>query len=60
MHYLFSPPPDQYAIVAKLSGLLRGHYHVSVFVMEEDGLPFNRSAVEPKSVTIDLEGTLSI
>ena len=58
LHYLFSPPraPNQYVTVAKLSGLLKGHYSLSVFVLEKDGLPFNRSAIVPQNVTVNQEG----
>lgn len=38
-----------------ISDLSRGNYTVSVFVVEENGLPFNRTATIPRSVTIDGE-----
>ena len=33
-------------------GLPSGPYNVSVFVLEENGLPFNRSASTPRSVLV--------
>ena len=56
VHYSFSTPPNQCVIVAKVSGLERGHYQVSIFVVEEGGLPFNRSAIVPQNITIDQGG----
>ena len=37
---------------AVISGLLGGNYEVSVFVVEENGLPFSRAASKPKQITI--------
>ena len=39
-----------FAVVTELPG---GQYEVSVYVMEESGLPFQRAAVTPKSVWIN-------
>ena len=35
-----------------ISDLLGGDYQVSVFVVEENGLPFSRAAVAPKQIAI--------
>ena len=56
VYYSFSTPLNQCVVVAKVSGLSRGHYQVSIFVVEEGGLPFNRSAIVPQNITIDQEG----
>ena len=39
-------------LVTNISGLPSGSYNVSVFVLEENGLPFNRSASTPRSVLV--------
>ena len=56
VYYLFSPPPEQSLIMATISGLSNGQYQVSVFVVEENGQVFNRSAMVPRNVTISAEG----
>ena len=43
---------DNNIVSAKYQGLTGGHYGVSVFILEENGLPFGRSAVSPKVVDI--------
>ncbi len=58
VYYSFSTSPSQYNVVANIPGLSRGHYQVSVFVVEEGGLPFNRSAIVPQNITIDQEGII--
>ena len=35
----------------------KGHYGVSIFSIEEGGLPFNRSAIQPTNVLITERGT---
>ena len=42
-----------------VSGLPNGQYEVSVFVVEENGLPFRRSATVPRNVSL-LEGKLCV
>ena len=44
---------DNNSISAKYQGLNGGHYGVSVFILEENGLPFGRSAASPKIVDIE-------
>ena len=39
-------------LVTNIGGLASGPYNVSVFVLEENGLPFNRSASTPRSVLV--------
>ena len=39
-------------LVTNISSLPSGLYNVSVFVVEEEGLPFNRSASTPRSVLV--------
>ena len=39
-------------ITATVTGLSAGQYSVSVFVLEDNGLPFNRSASAPKNITV--------
>ena len=60
VYHSFSTPPNQCVIVAKVSGLVRGHYQVSLFMVEEGGLPFNRSAIVPQNITIDQEGIYTL
>ena len=40
------------ANTVSLSGFPCGHYKVSVFVVEANGLPFNRSATVPRNVSV--------
>ena len=40
-------------LVTNISGLPSGPYNVSIFVLEEDGLPFNRSASTPRNVSVE-------
>ena len=40
-------------LVTNISGLPSGPYNVSVFVLEENGLPFNRSASTPRNVLVE-------
>ena len=56
VHYMFSSQSVEDKIVANIRGLPRGVFNVSVFVVEDNGLPFNRSATIPKSVSV-LDGT---
>ena len=39
-------------LMTNISGLASGLYNVSVFVLEENGLPFNRSASTPRNVLV--------
>ena len=54
VYYNFVPHDTKqqgvYAVVTELPG---GQYEVSVYVMEESGLPFQRAAATPKSVLIN-------
>ena len=38
--------------MATISGIPPGMYNVSVFVLENNGLPFNRSATTPRNVSV--------
>ena len=40
-------------LVTNISGLASGLYNISVFVLEENGLPFNRSASTPRNVLVE-------
>ena len=60
VYYSFSPPPEHSIIMATLPGLFVGQYQVSVFVVEENGQVFHRSAVIPKNVTVSVEGIVFI
>ena len=40
-------------LATNISGLPSGPYNISVFVLKEDGLPFNRSASTPRSVLVE-------
>ena len=42
-----------------MTNLPSGQYKVSVFVVEENGLPFNRSATTPRNISLN-EGKLHI
>ena len=53
IHYKFLPHSE--IPMGIVSGLLDGQYEVSIFVVEENGLPFSRSATIPRNVTL-LEG----
>ena len=52
VYYIFSSPSEE---ETNVRGLPSGLYNVSVFVVEENGLPFNRSATTPRSVSV-MEG----
>ena len=51
-YYMFSPPSNGDRLTTNLSGLPSGPYNVSVFVVEGSGLPYNRSATTPRSVSV--------
>ena len=55
IYYLFSPYPNKYLVTATLSDLTSDQYQVSVFIVEKNGLPFNRSAAVPKNVSVNRE-----
>lgn len=44
--------PNNNNITTTVMGLSAGQYGVSVFILEDGGLPFNRSASVPKSVFV--------
>ena len=56
VHYMFSSQSVEDKIVANVRGLPHGVFNVSVFAVEDNGLPFNRSATTPRSVSV-LGGT---
>ena len=39
-------------LVTNISGLHPGLYNISIFVLKQNGLPFNRSASTPRSVLV--------
>ena len=52
VYYMFSPHSIEEKLVTNVRGLPSGQYNVSVFVVEENGLPFNRSATTPRNVSV--------
>ena len=55
--YVFVPRPrESQDIETTLTGLSEGDYQVSFFVVDKDGLPFNRSANLPRNISVS-EGT---
>ena len=44
---------EEETLVTNISGLPSGPYNVSVFVLEENGRPFNRSASTPRNVLVE-------
>ena len=54
MYYNFVPHEAEHLRVYDVgTGLPDGQYQVSIYVIEESGLPFNRTAATPKSVWIN-------
>ena len=57
VYYMFSPLSiKEEKLITNVSGLPSGMYSVSVFVVEDNGLPFNRSAATPRNVSVIDEG----
>lgn len=53
VYYMFSSMfSEEEKIMATISGIPPGMYNVSVFVVEDNGLPFNRSATTPQNVSV--------
>ena len=53
IYYVISPlSTEEETLMTNISGLPSGQYNVSVFVLEENDLPFNRSASTPRSVLV--------
>ena len=53
VYYMFSPPSnEEKKLMTRVSGLPSGLSNVSVFVVEENGLPFERSATTPRNILI--------
>ena len=53
VYYMFSPMfSEEEKIIATISGIPSGMYNVSVFVVEDNRLPFNRSATTPRNVSV--------
>ena len=50
IHYWFTSHSD--IMTMTMSGLPGGHYKASVFVVDDSGLPFNRSATIPRNVSL--------
>ena len=54
VHYKFVPhDTKQHEVYAVMMGPSNGLYKVTVYVMEESGLPFQRAAGRPRSVWIN-------
>ena len=51
-HHLISRDSGNW-IDGVISGLPGGQYTVSVFVVSEDGLPFERAATKPRRITVE-------
>ena len=57
-HYMLNTfLPDQLRVNAMLMGLPAGQYQLSLFVIEQSGLPFSRAAATPKSVQVYGKGS---
>lgn len=52
-YHIYSRNGDETDVQDTMSGLTRGNYIVSTFVMEENGLPFSRTATIPRNVTVN-------
>ena len=53
IYYVISPlSTEGETLVTNISGLATGLYNVPVFVLEENGLPFIRSASTPRSMLV--------
>ena len=51
-YHVYNRNGDEMKVLSTISGLASGNYTVSVFVVEEGGLPFNRTATIPRTVTV--------
>ena len=52
-YYNFSPYPSiQFGANFTVEGLPADRYGVSIFVIKENGLPYNRAAATPKTISI--------
>ena len=56
IHYRFISRQSDTTPLSTVSGLPGGRYKASVFVVQDRGLPFNRSATAPRNVSV-CEGT---
>lgn len=52
IHYWFISRSDFTMPVTTVNGLPSGHYKATVFVVEDNGLPFNKSAIQPRNVSV--------
>ena len=53
VYYVFSLlPTKEEKIMATVGGIPPGMYNISVFIVENNGLPFNRSATTPRNVSV--------
>ena len=52
-HHLISKGSNENEVEGIISGLAGGQYTVSVFVVGKDGLPFERAATKPRSVSVE-------
>ena len=52
-HHLISRDDSGNGIDDDISGLPGGQYTVSVFVVSEDGRPFERVATKPRRITVE-------
>ena len=52
IQYRFIPRSATFIPMTVLSGLPSGHFTATVFVVEDNGLPFNRSATAPINISV--------
>ena len=50
--YLLTSDRHKLELNGTISSVAGGEYYVSVFVMDENGLPFSRTATIPQNVTV--------
>ena len=53
VHYITGGSTSQQPRNVSVPGLAGGEYGISVFVVEENGLPFERVATSPKLVAVE-------
>ena len=50
--YYYLIRSDKLTLQESISGVVGGEYIVSVFLLEEDGMPFERVASKPRAVSV--------
>ena len=51
---------NQSRIQITVNGLIRTVYNISVYVLKESGLPFKRTSVKPRSVSIEASHLMGV